>query len=555
MKMREWQLDKIKVLSVVFLILFFGLIVRLSYWQIIKGEELGMQAKSQYRSTQILKAPRGQIMAPDGSFWAIRSEVWRVIANPTKIKDDPSKIARVLSDDPVEKDRIVELLEKKDLVWVSLKEKLTLDEKRNIEAMGLVGISFESMESRFYPEASVAGQLLGFVGKNIEGENVGYFGLEGYYDLPLSGKSGFLGRETGAAGSPILLGNARQTEVVSGTELVTSLDKRIQITLYNKLKEGMEKYGAKGGSIIVMDPASGAILGMESYPSYDPGQYWEYGDLFFKNPAISDSFEPGSIFKVIVMSSALDAGVIEPDSKCDICDGPVKVDKYSIETWDRKYFPDSEMTDVIVHSDNVGMTFVGQKLGADVLYDYLDKFGIGKPTGIDLQGEASPGLRKKGTWNIVDLATASFGQGVATTPIQIVRAVSAIANDGILTTPRIVTTTQKEENVRVISAESADEITAMMAQAAKNGEAKWTNLRGFKVAGKTGTAQIPIAGHYDDEKTNASFIGFAPYDKPKFVMLVTLREPQSSPWASETAAPLWYSVAKDIFPYLGIHPE
>ncbi|MEK7550165.1 MAG: penicillin-binding protein 2 [Patescibacteria group bacterium] len=553
--MREWQLDKIKVLSVVFLILFFGLIVRLSYWQIIKGEELGMQAKSQYRSTQILKAPRGQIMAPDGSFWAIRSEVWRVIANPTKIKDDPSKIARVLSDDPVEKDRIVELLEKKDLVWVSLKEKLTLDEKRNIEAMGLVGISFESMESRFYPEASVAGQLLGFVGKNIEGENVGYFGLEGYYDLPLSGKSGFLGRETGAAGSPILLGNARQTEVVSGTELVTSLDKRIQITLYNKLKEGMEKYGAKGGSIIVMDPASGAILGMESYPSYDPGQYWEYGDLFFKNPAISDSFEPGSIFKVIVMSSALDAGVIEPDSKCDICDGPVKVDKYSIETWDRKYFPDSEMTDVIVHSDNVGMTFVGQKLGADVLYDYLDKFGIGKPTGIDLQGEASPGLRKKGTWNIVDLATASFGQGVATTPIQIVRAVSAIANDGILTTPRIVTTTQKEENVRVISAESADEITAMMAQAAKNGEAKWTNLRGFKVAGKTGTAQIPIAGHYDDEKTNASFIGFAPYDKPKFVMLVTLREPQSSPWASETAAPLWYSVAKDIFPYLGIHPE
>jgi cell division protein FtsI/penicillin-binding protein 2 len=213
------------------------------------------------------------------------------------------------------------------------------------------------------------------------------------------------------------------------------------------------------------------------------------------------------------------------------------------------------MTDVIVHSDNVGMTFIGQKLGADPLFDYLDKFGIGKPTGIDLQGEASPRLREKGTWNIVDLATASFGQGIAVTPIQVVRAVSAIANDGVLVTPRVVATTKAPQSQRVISVESADQITAMMAEAASRGEAQWTNLKGFKVAGKTGTAQIPIAGHYDEEKTNASFIGFAPYDKPKFVMLVTIREPESSPWASETAAPLWYSIAKDIFPYLGIQPE
>jgi len=155
----------------------------------------------------------------------------------------------------------------------------------------------------------------------------------------------------------------------------------------------------------------------------------------------------------------------------------------------------------------------------------------------------------------VDLATASFGQGVAITPIQMIRAVSTIANKGVLVTPRVVSSTQSPQGQRVISEKSAAEITAMMAEAARNGEAKWTNLRGFKVAGKTGTAQIPIAGHYDEEKTNATFVGFAPYDNPKFVMLVTLREPSSSPWASETAAPLWYSIAKDLFPYLGIQPE
>jgi cell division protein FtsI/penicillin-binding protein 2 len=222
------------------------------------------------------------------------------------------------------------------------------------------------------------------------------------------------------------------------------------------------------------------------------------------------------------------------------------------------------MIDVIVHSDNVGMSFVAQKLGAESLFDYLNSFGIGKATEIDLQGEASPKLREKGTWNIVDLATAGFGQGVAVTPIQMISAASAIANDGVLVKPQVVDKLKGpgwEEDIkpetlrRVISKESADEITAMMLEAAKNGEAKWTHLRGFKVAGKTGTAQIPISGHYDSEKTIASFVGFVPADEPKFVMLVTLKEPSSSPWASETAAPLWYSIAKDLFPYFGIQPE
>lgn len=555
MKTSRWPVVKIRILLIFFLLFFLVLIARLAYWQIIKGEDLAKLAKLQYKSSKVLDAPRGNILASDGSFWVVGSEAWRVVGNPQETKGDTKKIADLLGENPEEINKISGLLEKKDLVWVSLKDKVDPEMKRNIEALKLPGITFEAQEIRYYPEASVAGQILGFVGKNDSGEDTGYFGLEGYYDLALSGKEGFIGREQGAGGSPILTGVSREVTAISGTDLVTSLDKRIQLIIYNKLKEGIEKYSAKSGSVVVMDPVTGAVLGMESYPSYDPSKYWEYGDLYFKNPAVSDSFEPGSIFKVLVMTAALDAKVIDPETKCDVCGGPVKVDKYLIETWDKKYYPDSTMTDVIVHSDNVGMTYVGQKLGSDKLYDYLDKFGIGKLTGIDLQGEAAPKLRKKETWNVVDLATASFGQGVAVTPIQMVRAVSAIANDGILVTPRIVKGTQFPKKERIIGSIAAKEMTAIMAEAAKNGEAKWTNLRGFRVAGKTGTAQIPIAGHYDLEKTNASFIGFAPSDKPKFVMFVTLREPQSSPWASETAAPLWYSIAKDLFPYLGIQPE
>jgi len=557
--------------------MFIGLSVRLFYWQVIKGADLSQEARGQYKSSKITEAPRGNILASDGSYWVLRTDAFLVYVNPQEITTSASSIAEKLAPFFVEDgedrqkliidevNRLKGLLAKKDSSWVPLKDRVSLDVKKNIEALKITGVGFEKEQGRFYPEASAAAQLLGFVGKDENGSDIGYFGLEGYYNLPLSGKSGFLGGEKDARGSPILLGGSKEVSAISGVDLQTNIDKRVQIVLDEKLKEGIEKYGAKGGTVIAMDPKTGAVLGMSSSPSYDPAKYWEYGDSFFKNPAISDSFEPGSIFKVLVMSAGLDAGVIEPDTICDICDKPLKVDKYSIETWNNKYHPDSSMTDVIVNSDNVGMAFIGQKLGADKLYDYLASFGIGSTTGIDLQGEGAPQLRKRGTWNVVDLATASFGQGVATTPIQMLRAVSAVANGGYLVTPRVVRSIKSEgwkdslnkdtKKERVISEKAAKEVTAMMLEAVERGEAKWTKLPGFKVAGKTGTAQIPIAGHYDASKTNASFIAFAPAANPKFAMIVTLKEPQTSPWAAETAAPLWFSIAKDLFPYFGIQPE
>ena len=566
---------RIRFVSLFFLIGYILLSGRLFFWQVIKGKELSAKAREQYQIGKSIAAPRGNILAKDATWLVARGEAWQVYASLPDLHESPRKIADKLApffvEDPgdreqllVEVDRLTSLLSRQKVVWVPLKHKISPEVKKNIEALAIGGIGFEREEMRVYPEASSAAHLLGFVGKDSEGEDIGYFGLEGFYNLSLSGKPGFLTRERDARGLPIGIGDSTEILAIKGVDLLTHIDKTIQFTLEEKLLDGIEKYGAKGGTAIVMDPKDGAILGMVSYPAYDQARYWQFGDEFFKNPAVSDTFEPGSIFKILIMAAALDADAVEVDTKCEICDGPLKVDKYYIKTWDNEYHPDSTMLDVIVNSDNVGMVFVGQSLGADKLYDYLDNFGIGKLTGIDLQGEVSPKLREKGSWNIVDLATASFGQGVAITPIQMIRAVAAIANDGVLATPQVVDKIlgyDWREDIRpilgerVISPDSADEMTAMMVEAAKSGEAKWTHVRGFKIAGKTGTAQIPIAGHYDDEKTIASFVGFVPADNPKFVMLVTLREPESSPWASETAAPLWYSIAKEFFMYFGIQPE
>ncbi|MDO8341166.1 MAG: penicillin-binding protein 2 [Candidatus Woesebacteria bacterium] len=553
---------RLKIAAFVFFLLFVSVSVRLFYWQIVKGKELSQEASLQYSGSKKIEASRGNIYANDGTWLAVTRTNWLLFAELPKLSKPTSEIANLIApllvpqeDVLIEIDRIEKVLNRDGVVWVPIRHKITADIKEKIENLKIAGLGFETEENRYYPEGSSSAQLLGFVGKNDEGNDTGYFGLEGFYDILLSGKSGYIQREKDLRGVPLLSGGVSEMTSLAGTDLITFIDKRIQNSIEEKLKEGIEKYGAKEGSVVVMDPFTGKILGMSSYPSYDPAKYNEFDSSLYRNPAISDIFEPGSVFKIIIMAAALDAKVVKPDTICDICTGPLKVDKYFIETWDKKYYPDSTMRDVIVHSDNVGMSFVAQKLGDNLLYDYLDKFGIGKATNIDLQGESNISLRKKGTWNIVDLVTASFGQGIATTPIQIIRAASVIANGGYLITPKVVENNNSFTKEKIISEDASQKMTAIMVDAASYGESKWTNLKGFSVAGKTGTAQIPISGHYDAEKTIASFVGFAPANNPKFIMLVTLKEPQSSQWASETAAPLWYSIAKDLFNYFGIQPE
>lgn len=547
--------------------MFLAVVLRLFYWQIISTDQLNALAEKQHLATFTIEAPRGIIFSSDMSVLATNKPSFllyglpKIIAEKYKVAE---KLADVLSKSKPEfvemRNQLVDKLST-ELYWVPLKKGIDLKTKEEIEKLKIEGIGFESYQARFYPEASTAAHLLGFVGQDSLGRDKGYFGIEGVYDRELRGVSGQLIEEKDARGLPILIGYFFKREPQSGRNLVLSVDRAIQYMVEKKLAEGVKKYGAKSGSVVVMDPKTGEILAVAAHPNYDPNIYWQFPKENFKNPLVADGYEPGSTFKVLVMAAALDEGSVEPDTKCDSCDGPVGIGGFLIRTWNNKYYPDSTVRDIVIHSDNTGMVFVARKLGLEKLVEYLQSFGLGQSTGIDLQDETTPSFRPKEQWKEVDVATASFGQGISITAIQMVRAVAAIANGGYLLEPHIVKAIQDNDRYieikpkilrRVIKEETAQDLTSMMVMAVEKGEARVFKPKGFKIAGKTGTAQIPIAGHYDPQKTITSFVGFAPVDDPKFVMLVRYDQPSSSIFGSETAAPTFFEIAKELFVYFNI---
>lgn len=351
---------------------------------------------------------------------------------------------------------------------------------------------------------------------------------------------------------------------MDGRSLVMNIDRAIQFTLDTELKKGVEKYNASGGMAAIMEPKTGKIIAMSAFPSFDPREYGEYTSDLYKNPIISDTYEPGSTFKPLIMASAIDSGVVTDDTRCTICAGPVELAGYEIKTWNDEYHPNATMTDIIQYSDNTGMVFTAQKLGLDRMLSYFKKFGIGQLTGIDLQGEVIPTIRAKSDWYPIDLATASFGQGISITPIELLSGFSAIANDGIRMKPQIVSKIETgdgeiidippSELSRPISKKTARVMTEILVNAVDEGEAKWAKPKGYRIAGKTGTAQIPVEGRYDATKTIPSFIGFAPADDPKFIMLVVLDRPTTSIYGSETAAPIFFTMARYLLDYYAIPP-
>jgi cell division protein FtsI/penicillin-binding protein 2 len=302
---------------------------------------------------------------------------------------------------------------------------------------------------------------------------------------------------------------------------------------------------------------------MASIPSYDPRNFGNYEANLYPNPVVANTYEPGSIFKPLVMAAAINEKVVDLKTKFNE-QGPTKIDQYYIRTWNDKYNGELTMSQILEKSSNPGMVFVANKLGKDKFVQYLEKFGFDKKTGIDVEEETNVSLKEKKEWNEIDLATASFGQGIAVTPIQMLQAINAIANKGAMMQPKVVKKIIDKNGKAIIYlpkkvGNPIDEVTAkiiteMMVAAVDTGEAKWAKPKGYRIAGKTGTAQIPVAGHYDEKKTIASFVGFAPADNPRFIILVALKEPQSSIWGSETAAPLFFNVAKQLFTYYGISP-
>jgi cell division protein FtsI (penicillin-binding protein 3) len=556
--------QRLSLLLLAFTIAFFLVICKLFYWQIIDAKRLATLAAAQYHTKRETSASRGKILSQDNYPLVLNTKAYLLYVNPQSLEMSPFELAdKLKSFIDVEKIDFKAVSDKKYL-WYPLAKQVSTETKEEIEKLKIDALGFEESEVRFYPEGSSSAQLLGFVGEDEAGKKKGYFGLEGYYDHEIRGKEGAKYYEKDALGRPISLTQVFEEKPIAGRNLVLNLDRSLQFFAEQHLKKGIEKSGAISGSVVVMDPHSGAVLAMASHPSYDPARYFLYDEDLFRNPVISSSFEPGSIFKVVAMSAGIDSGAVRPTDTCPICSGPRQIYDYSIKTWNEKYYPNSSMTDIIVHSDNVGMTYVSEKMGLNRFYDYLKKFGIGERTGIDLQGEIAPPLREKKDWREIDLATASFGQGIAVTPIQILTAVSAIANGGTLYQPQVVKKIFEDSGSitinpvvrgKPISANTAKAVTEMMVAMVENNNTRNYRPEGYRIAGKSGTAQIPVVGKYDPTKTNTSFIGFAPADNPRFSMLVTLREPKSSQWAEATAAPIWFDIAKEIFRLWEIPPS
>lgn len=544
------------------LLLSYGLIAaRLAFWQIVSGESLSVQAEKQYYQTLILPAKRGEIKSSDNFPLVGNEQSYLLFAEKRKINDPffSQKIANLL-EMPVSS---ISAKLDNDLVWVPLAHKISSEKAEKIKQTGLSGIGLSLEPSRFYPEASMAAQLLGFVGADLNGIEKGYFGLEGYYDRELRGKEGKLREEKDIRGRPILFGVQEKIKAIDGRSLNLYLDRNLQFMIEEKLNKAIQTYGAKDGSVIVMDPATGGIIAMANTPSFDPRTFSDYETNLYKNPLISDYYEPGSTFKTVVAAAAIDQRLISADSVYQD-NGPVTVADYSLRTWNDQYHGAETVTEIIQHSCNTGMVWVGKKLGLKKMLVSLQKFGFTAKTGIDLEGEAEANLRPQEEWGEIDLATASFGQGIAVTPLQMLTAVSVFANGGKLLKPAVVSEVVESSGKKikiepqvirqVIKPETAEIVKEMMVNAVEKGEAKWAKPAGYRIAGKTGTAQIPLQGHYDPNRTIASFVGFAPAEKPKFVMLVRLTEPSSSPWAAETAAPLFFEISKEILNYYNLPP-
>lgn len=447
--------------------------------------------------------------------------------------------------------------------WVAVTGGIEKKQKEELERLKLKGIGFLEGSKRYYPEGSLSAHLLGFVGKNEGGDNVGYFGLEGFYDKDLTGLPGLIKSEEDLAGRAIFIGTQDKIDPENGRDLVLTLDKSVQKIIKTRLQKGLEQYEAKEGCVIVADPNNMEIFGLSCLPDFDPDQYYRFSEFFFMNSAISSGYEPGSTFKPLIVAAALEEKAIKPDDVFQE-DGPVTVGDYVVRTWNNKYEGKISMTRILEKSSNVGMIHIGEKLGDKKIFEYITKLGFGELTGVDLQGEIAGYLRPRQQWYPIDYATATFGQGIAVTPIQMIRAFSAVINGGELYKPFIVRSMVSQGADRVIhpkkektvfSKQVSETIKKMLVSTIENGDAKWAKPKGYTIGGKTGTAQIPIKGHYDPTKTIASFIGFAPAKSPRFITMVILKEPQSSQWGSETAAPLFFEIAKDLLVYYNISPE
>ncbi len=561
---REWIRVRISIIAAIFLVGFGIIFLRAFQLQIVKKEHLEKRARLQYLKTIRINSKRGAIYDRNLKELAVSVEVPSIYAQPQRIKEPrevAGRLARLLA---VDRHSILKNIgSSKRFVWVKRQVLLTDEKKEEIRRLTSSGIGMIKESRRFYPKGELAANLIGFAGIDSEGLE----GVELYYDRYLKGSSMLIRTEKDATGRTLLFEDISAR--AEGMDVVLTIDGTIQYIVEKALKRAVEKAEAKAGVAIVMDPYTGEILAMANVPSFDPNNFTRYSPSYWRNRAITDAFEPGSIMKTFLLAAVLEEGLAERNDIFYCENGRYAVANTVFH--DTKKYGWLSLKNIIKYSSNIGAIKLAERLGKERFYRYLKAFGFGDKTGVELPGEATGLVRNPQRWSAITLDTMAFGQGLSTTAIQLVNAVSAIANGGFLMKPLIVKYIRNHEGQivkrfdpvvvrRVISEETARKVTNILISVTEKGgtgELAALGMGGIKVAGKTGTAQKPDLekGGYADGKYIASFLGFVPARKPHLAIIIAIDEPKKGFSGGEVAAPVFKEVAKQALLYLGVFPE
>ena len=544
--MQNWRL---LLIVFFFLALGSGLVARLGILQIVDHGFYKALAKGQQSLSAISTGERGDIFFTDkqGTLYAVATtrKLPFVFLTPIEVEDHKTTAASLADILDISEETIIEKLSRKESLFEVLKKQLTPKEEQTIQALKLSGVYIQQESIRTYPYGTLASRTLGFINQDWEGQ----YGIEKYYEEHLKGKEGLQKTIRNVAG--YLLSGGKDT-LKDGKDLILTIDFNIQSMAESLLVKAKELHDIEEGIIIVIDPMTGAILTLASYPNFNPNTYFDVTDLsIFQNPAVQKLFEPGSVFKPLTMASGIDAGKITPSTTYED-KGVVRIGGYKILNYDERVWGERTMTEVLEYSINTGAVFAEAKTGHQTFLDYVSRFGLFKPTKIDIAGEIYSANKELKKGYEITYATASFGQGIEMTAMQLVRAYSALANGGFLPTPHLL----KRDvplSEPVISERTASQVTAMLVSVTENGFAKSARVPGYYLAGKTGTAQVSFAalginkGGYSD-KTIQSFIGYAPAFAPRFLALVALNNPQTKT-AEYSAIPVFQELVKYILDY------
>jgi cell division protein FtsI/penicillin-binding protein 2 len=565
MNLKNWRTN-----IVLILILLFGaaVISRLFFLQIIERKFLTAQALGQQAGFLNVTGSRGQIFCvasqdTKGSqgtglvkSLAINKDSWTIVATPKDIPDKTA-FAEILGKNISQtREQVLSELSGHDS-YIVLEKGISSDDLSKIKALNLKGLSWQNSPERFYPQEELAAQVLGFLG----GEGSGQYGVEGYYDDILKYKSGVTQDKSGLDS---IFSNDSQISL-DGSDIYLTLDYNIQLQAEALLKQEQIKDSIDSGQIIVMKPDTGRILALANFPSFDPNKYSKENNLeIFQDSAMQKIFEPGSIMKPFTMAAALNEGKITPDTTY-VDTGVVTFGKYSIHNFANEKYGKQTMTQVLESSINTGAVFAEQQIPHQTFFDYIDRFGFIEKTGVDLQGEVYSHNDLLRTGPDIEFATAAFGQGIELTPMQIARGFCAIANGGKLVKPYIVEKivngkdevyTKPEISDPVVSQQTISQLTAMLINVTDKGFGGVAKIPGYYLAGKTGTAEVPLKNGkgYEPNKTIQSFVGYGPAFNPQFLILVKLDNPKV-PKSSLSAVPVFKDLAQYIINYWKIPPD